>query len=53
MKKSSRDFANFTWKIVALHCVVSGLTKKNVSRQYLCVEKLLKMGNDQSKQHRS
>ena len=46
MKKSSRNFANFSRKIAALHCVVSGLAKKNMSPQYLCVKKPLKMVND-------
>ena len=33
-------------KIVALHCVVSGLVKQNMKPQYLCVKKPLKMAND-------
>ena len=40
------DFAKFSRKIVALHCVVSGLAKQNMSPQYLCVMKPLKMAND-------
>ena len=39
-------FANFSCKITALHCVVSRLAK-NMSPQYLCVKKPLKMANDQ------
>ena len=39
------NFANFSRKIAALHCVVSGLAK-NMGPQYLCVKKPLKMAND-------
>ena len=46
IRKFSRNFANFSRKIPALHCVVSGLAK-NMSPQYLCVKKPLKMVNDQ------
>ena len=44
IRKFSRNFANFSRKI-AMHCVVSGLAK-NMSPQYLCVKKPLKMAND-------
>ena len=46
MQKSSCNFLNFSRKIVALHCVVSGLVKQNMNPPYLCVKKLLKMAND-------
>ena len=46
IRKFSRNFANFSRKIPALHYVVSGLAK-NMSPQYLCVKKPLKMVNDQ------
>ena len=58
MKKSSRNFTtryenlvaifpNFSPKFVVQHCVVSSLAKQNMSPQYLCVNKPLKMANDQ------
>ena len=46
IRKFSRNFANFSRKIATLHCVVSGLAKKNMSPQYLCVKKPLRMAND-------
>ena len=36
IRKFSRNFAKFGRKIVALHCVVSGVAKQNMSPQYLC-----------------
>ena len=47
IQKFSRNFANFSRKIAVLHCVVNGL-EKNMSLQYLCVKKLLKMANDRA-----
>ena len=38
----------FSRKVVALHCVVSGLTKQDMSLQYLCVNKLLKIMIDRA-----
>ena len=52
VEKFSRNFANFSRKIVELHCLVSGLAKQNMSLQYLCAKKALKMANDRGKQHR-
>ena len=41
-------------RIVGLQdCVASGLAKQNMSLQYLCVKKPLKMAIDRRKQHRS
>ena len=45
IRKFSHNFANFSRKIATLHCVVSSLAK-NMSPQYLCVKKPLKMAND-------
>ena len=41
IRKLSRNYANFSHKIAALNCVVSGLAK-NMTLQYLCVKKPLK-----------
>ena len=43
--------SNFSHKIVAEYRVVSGLTKQNMSPQYFCVKKPLKMAN--SRQEKS
>lgn len=51
--KFSHNFANFSCKIVMLHCVISDLAKQNMSPQYFCVKKLLKMANDWRKKHHS
>ena len=44
--KFSRNLATFSRRIFALHFHVSGVAKLNMSPQYLCVKKLLKMAND-------
>ena len=44
--KFSRNLATFSCRIFTLHFHVSGLAKLNMSLQYLCVKKLLKMAND-------
>ena len=52
-KKSSRNFAKFSRnlatlsrRIFPLNFLVSGLAKQNMSPQYLCVKKPLKMARD-------
>ena len=44
--KFSRNLATFSCRILGLHFLVSGLAKQNMSRQYLCMKKSLKMVND-------
>ena len=46
--KFSCNLATFSHRIFALHFHVSGLAKLNMSPQYLCVKKLLKMENDRN-----
>ena len=38
IRKFSRNFANFSRKIAALHCVISGLAKKNEPAILVCKE---------------
>jgi len=44
--KFSRNLATFSRRIFDLHFLVSSLAKQNMSPQYLCVKKPLKMVND-------
>ena len=46
IRKCSCNLAKFSRKIVALHCVDSGVAKQNTSPQYLYWKKPLKMAND-------
>ena len=46
LKNIQSQFCDKIRKIVALHCVVSGVAKQNMSPQYLCWKKPLKMAND-------